>query len=274
MERLRRLFTEATMESTSTSSGAVRGVAERALLGIPSEHATILYSELCRVQLARDGALKLESSPPFAVLSAIDFAREDVVARFHSAFIDDGWLIDRVADAIDLSPPQRRHKWKTQRANAARAARVHQQLSLGHRQWSGFMLESREANRRAYETVRAALRCSPNAAEWQTLIVETLERLRRKEPTFWKALQVAKCTTLEKRAVCHKLEQCREVAPGGLVTELIRSISEDIYAELQRTRRRRRRPTLVAWWRRVFRKPAAGERYDSSTPAPDSRPSA
>lgn len=277
MQSLTRVFSRASndLETTVGMSTSIRFAIENVLLTVSSECATTLYSELCRVQMARDGSIDLRLSAPFVILSEIDFTSEDAVKRFHSAFIDDGWLIDRVADAIELPSDERKRKWNTQRSNAALAARLHHQMSLDHQHWSVFLLESRDMNRIAYDSVRAALQKKglSKPTEWQSLILETPGRLKRRELAFWRALQVSNCTISEKRAVCHKLEQCREVAPSSVVPHLTRSISQDIYL-LSRAKHERvsTRPMFARFWRRLFKRRAVVERCDSSTSAPGFRP--
>lgn len=274
MESLQRAFREASknLESNGVTPFTTRSNLERVLLTTPSVCATTLYAELCRVQLARDNMISLQTAAPFVILDGVDFGDEESVRRFHSAFIDDGWLIDRVADVIDLSVDKRRRKWATQHSNAALEARLHHRVSLDHKQWSMFLLQSRQSNRISYENVRSMLQSKspPRLHEWQTLILETPECLKRKNLTFWRALQLTNCTTEEKQAVCHKLEQCREIAPSGVVPKLSRALSEDIYSDSQRNaqlKKKRRGPLLQMLLRRMFRRRAVVELYDSSTSA-------
>ena len=248
------------------------------LAKMPSCDAERLYAELCRIQIAADEGC----APALTILQVEDSQ------QFVKKFLSTGVLIELVADTVELSEAARGRKWRADDMDSTLAARLHRETSRWHDHYSRFMFASREANREAYERVLPALRGQEiaNPQEWETLVLADASDLRKKPITFWNAIQINRCTTDEKRAICHKLMLCKTFQDGKIIARLHARIMDDIYITTHATTHRIPvvRPRR-SWCQRCFRlftrrrrhrvaitKQEDGARCDSSGPAPASLP--
>ena len=195
---------------------------------IPSALAKALYVDLCRIQVAIDD----ESAPTLSILDTIVNAHDpNDVLRLHMMLIDNGQLVERVADSVELPAPVRMRKWKSEQMDMRLRAKVHSENSKWHALWSAFLYTSRKENEDAYNQVLAKLRASipEKKKEWHDLMLGTPESLQYRPNTFWAAIQVNRCSILEKRAICHKLTLCKNYKDGKMLQKLNERIMYEIY---------------------------------------------
>jgi hypothetical protein len=199
--------------------------------------------------------------PSLVVLDAVSNRWHDAafVSQFHASFIDDGRLVERVADATELSRTQRRKKWNDASLVHYRNARLHREQSDLNTRWSDFLFRCRTENVRCYESVATQLReqFAPTQhppKEWMELILMHENRAHTKPDSFWQSIQTSRLTMEQKRAVLHKLLLCRPRISYPIHSRCM-ELSEHIFVQDQRAtgvnagdERRRRR------WRRWVRR--------------------
>ena len=255
---------------TETTKSRLRDL----LVCMPSCDAEHLYVDLCRIQIAADD----DDTPMLSILHT------DNPKHFVNRFLSTGVLIELVADSIELTENARKRKWQSEDMNLNLSARLHRETTQWHDNYSRFLFASREANRIAYDNVRAALFNSdiPRPHEWQTVILSEPTALCGRSILFWNAVQINRCTIDEKRAICHKLMLCKDLQDGRTVLRLHARIMDDIYMKTYDAHQRNNcaRPRK-AWYHRylyVFTrrrhrriavtKPGGDGQCDSSAPAP------
>lgn len=225
------------------------------------EDATGIYEDLCQVQIAVEN----NATPVITTLTnVIDWTNPAEVRRFRDGLIDDGRLVDRVADSIELPVKGRLRKWSTQRIEESEVAQAHRENADWFAEWSRFCFRSRTDNHQAYDAVRSRMAQHPPTKhrEWHDVILMTPPDLSRKQATFWYAVQTARCSLQEKRAVCHKLTQCEHMQNRPELLLRIKSqLLCDIYIESLASPKRSRLAWIKRIMRRMFgprlRKPAA-----------------
>ncbi len=243
---------------------------------IPSQIATTLYSDLCRVQIACDDD---STTPDLSVLQdLLDWSNPRHVKRFQTVLIDNGSLVNKVADCVDWNQKERSARWIEEKKRASHAATAQRRKSQEQSDWSAFVVASRDENQKGYEHVRTELSNNrpPVLREWHVLILETPERLRRKDVAFWYGIRTASCTTIQKRAICHKLLQIKGFN-ATITNDKLNKIQQDLLCDIFRhvnhkpphtlgTKCRRRRSFCKFICKfRWFRWRAGDERYGSST---------
>lgn len=181
----------------------------RVITHTPSDLASILYSDLCKIQVACDTGV----TPDLQLLSNLfDWRDSESVQLFHRAIIDRGDIVSMVADSAELSFDLRLERQNTKRTEFDQRVKTHLQESRWNATWSRFMYESRETNAAAYQLVRARLLQAQERAtslkEWEVVILTNSAALVKRELTFWYAVQISRCSLHEKAAVCHKLSLC------------------------------------------------------------------
>lgn len=193
--------------ATRVSAGkpaALQGVTiEQTLRRLSAESARKCYADLCEI----DAAVREHRRPVLRDLK-LAFAWDDpgAVRRFHRTVIDRGLLVDRLMDCIDEPDVARRQeRWRSARKSHCDAVTAQRQLAHRQFKWSAFLAKSREANARAYETLR-------HASEHNLLHLD-IDDLARLPPTFWATISLRNCTLDEQRALVHKLERCRALSP-------------------------------------------------------------
>lgn len=179
------------------------------LSNIEIEVASVLYQDLCRIQLA-----VYHETPPtqLSLLNDItDWSDFKNVSYFFKICISNGRLVDFVADCIELPNEQERtSRWDAIEANLAESANIQRRHSAHQIRMSEFRVKSRETNRLAYDRVLNELVMEgENIPVWKVVIKSTPERLGIQTKMFWRGLQISRCTLLEKRALMHKLNLCQ-----------------------------------------------------------------
>ena len=194
-----------------------------------SDIAKLLYIDLCRVQIAAHNNTSVHNLTLLDGL--LDWSSAETVRKFHSAFIDNGQLVDKIADSIEMTRQERFRKWTSQKELEESSACNQRELSRRQKEWSTFMYNSRDMNRKAYEEVRAILMQDPpkRHREWHSVILESAEQLERKNMPFWWGLQTGALSTVEKRAVCHKLALCMG-SSGMIIQERFVNLMADLFA--------------------------------------------
>ena len=199
-----------------------------ALRTLSSDVAGVLYADLVKVQICKDGESR--AAPALTLIDDwIDWSQHELVERFHRVMIDRGDLTHRVADCIELSPHSRQRKWRSEEASHATRAKLHRERSEAHKAISRFRYEMRKRNEEAYVTVRSRLEReapSDERAAWKTAILWSEDRLGRQPQTFWYGLQIDGRTLEEKRALVHKLTRCQ----GDMAAQRANQLTLDLYA--------------------------------------------
>lgn len=179
------------------------------LRDMPREMAQLLYQDLCHVQLA---VCDKERIPRVCVLGDVTtWSDSERVRRFWDVTMSNGRLAELVADCIDLPNAEAREaRWRATSMAYEATAAAQRRHTLYQKELSAFRLAAREENRAAYDEVAAEVADDGDSPEtWRVVIRQTPEGLARKPRQFWHALQLARCTERQKRAVQHKLELCQ-----------------------------------------------------------------
>tara|TARA_B110001450_G_C17612793_1_gene477976 strand:- start:309 stop:1079 length:771 start_codon:yes stop_codon:yes gene_type:complete len=184
------------------------------MLGKISESdAQILYTDLCKVQIATDG----DTLPHLHFLcDVIDVKNNESVKHFCMLIIDNGRIVDMLADCIDLKPAERVRKWNQNAASRKHEADLHRRNSDMQTRLSAFGVRTRREYEVIYEQVRKALQDrTTNASDlrdWEKIIFLTPERISRFDKQFWIGLQFSKCKPEEMKALSHKLKLCQPLS--------------------------------------------------------------
>lgn len=197
---------------------------------ISSDTASLLYVDLCRIQLAYE-----QKSPPVLSLlkNLLDWNDRQLVERFQKTIIDNGQVVELVADAVEL--PDVKHRMErrsTERLTLEATARTHREESEWNARWSSFMFDSRAENAEAYKKVHAKLLGMTEdrpLREWELVILTDEESLKKRPDTFWYAVQVARCSDEEKQAVCHKLSLCSLTSAAAAVRRIRVQLHGDLF---------------------------------------------
>tara|TARA_B110000046_G_scaffold167141_2_gene184575 strand:- start:1213 stop:2196 length:984 start_codon:yes stop_codon:yes gene_type:complete len=183
----------------------------KALKKISKADAQILYADLCKLQLCRDGELE----PKLHFLdSIVDTQNPEELRHFCAIVIDNGKVVDMVADCVDLTPAERSRKWKQRVRSWSETREVHRAHSELLAKFSAFGVRARTEHEDAYNAVRTALHQPPcaMASPWQQVLLFTPERITRFDKQFWIGFQTSKCTVEETKALCHKLKVCQQLS--------------------------------------------------------------
>lgn len=224
---------------SSFQKGAREEIMER-LIRISKSYALALYEDLLLVQLiyanplshSSDGerAQEDDNIPRFPKLfgSLLDWNDHAQVEKIYYYLIDNGKLMERVSDCIDLDVNKRRRKWGKQEKEAVQFANQHVKCAVQNFNWSRFNLECRVENKRFYDVVYQALSRTHQSEEWAQLIMLDMSDLKQKDRLFWYAIQTNRRTIEEKRAICHKLSVAikHNIFPQLLTDIHIRILSE------------------------------------------------
>ena len=172
---------------------------EDAIAHLSKEDAILLYTDMCAIQIVHDTQIEQE----FPILrDMLDCNDKKAIDRFHAVFIDNGQLVDRIADCIDMNRKMRQSKWMTSASKAERDVENQRKDSSFTSIWSQYQIESRVINRDAYQEVRKMLHHRQTCkSEWQSLIMDDPASLRSRPDSFWYAIQTGQLTHHEKRAV-------------------------------------------------------------------------
>ena len=137
----------------------------------------------------------------------LDWSARDQLLMFHKVIVDDGSLVGKVADCVEFDEKQRREKWNRASRTATQTASAQKSRAQQQLLWSAFLVSSRYDNETAYTFVRRRLADDPpvNRYEWHTLLIESPEKLKRQEASFWYSIRHSHCSCVEKRAICHKI---------------------------------------------------------------------
>ena len=248
-EDLARAVATAYDEAKSGSRSDPCSDIKRVLAVTTSALAKELYTDMCQIQIAVYEKLV----PRLTLLNGIVCATDSSdVLRFHRTLVDNGQLVEHIADSIELSVPVRMRKWKTEQMNMRLNSHLQLENAKWHATWSNFVYESRKKNEDAYQQVLADLQKSPSPIqkEWQHFVLEPLDDLKKRPNTFWAAIQINRCSVFEKRAICHKVSLCRQHKDGILLQRLNDQAMYDIFCDTYgETRRRTGRRE---WFRRCL----------------------
>ena len=200
---------------------------------IRSEEAQILYTDLCKVQLALDGELK----PKLHFLeSIVNVENLEDLRHFCAIIIDNGKIVDTVADCVELAPEARARKWKQEATAWNNDAALHRRYSDLHTKFSAFVLRSREEHAQAYMLVRTNLQQSTLAdaslSPFEKIILYTPERLGRMDRQFWNEFQLSRLSIPQKKAVCHKLKLCQPFSTcPALIHQHQTALTQSLFVE-------------------------------------------
>lgn len=180
---------------------------------ISESDAQILYTDLCKIQIATDG----ESTPHLHFLGDIvDVKNNESVKSFCMLVIDNGRIVDVLADCIDLTPTERVRKWKQDAASRKHAADLHRINSDMQTRFSAFGVRTRREYEVIYEKMRKSLQeraaTASGLQDWEKVIFLTPERISRFDKRFWIGLQFSRCKPEEMKALCHKLKVCQPLS--------------------------------------------------------------
>lgn len=213
-----------------------------------------IYADICLIQTATEQG----HTPQVRILTNIlDWKNKKQVQQFHAGVVDNGRLMDKLADSIDLTPSERVEKWNEERMEVARSTEEHRENTMWYAEWSRFSFQARSENEAAYKSLHEILSHNPppKPREWQIVIIEHEKDLIRRNKLFWFAVQTSRCTPFEKRAVCHKLTLCQGSTHPETVQQLQVTLMGDIFVStLTPDRPKRRRVRLMKWLRRVMKR--------------------
>lgn len=171
-----------------------------------------LYTELCKVQIAAGG----DTIPHLHVLGeVVDLKSPECVRHFCMLIIDNGRIVDMLADCIELRPAERVRLWKRNASCRKREAEMHRRTAELHGRLSAFGMRTRREHEDAYTRLRLSIleetkELPPKAIQdWKKVIAYTPERVGRFDRRFWVDLQLSKLGAEEMKALCHKLKVCR-----------------------------------------------------------------
>lgn len=212
IQRLRTTFRDIGRAIEQGSPTVPRASLDKSLYTLPAPIAKLLYTDLCRIQMARD-----DESVDVALLvlqDVLDWSARDQLLMFHKVIVDDGSLVGKVADCVEFDEKQRREKWNRASRTATQTASAQKSRAQQQLLWSAFLVSSRYDNETAYTFVRRRLADDPpvNRYEWHTLLIESPEKLKRQEASFWYSIRHSHCSCVEKRAICHKITLMKELA--------------------------------------------------------------
>lgn len=235
---------ESTMQPHAATMRAVEGICSRlrnqervdpelqrffdALRVIPMSCALLLYTDFCKLYLAAEGAGDLSALSVLGELFAV--GGTELAARFRMAVLDNGRVMERLADSIEMTSEARIAKWEGEMRDHARRAAVHAEAVRQARRWSEFLHASRHENEAAFVETRMRVAQVPaqERRPWQELLLAPREELSGKPRDFWYALQVGTLTSCELRAVWHVLEGCKSLSAA--VAPLCARLQLEVYA--------------------------------------------
>ena len=169
---------------------------------ISSDDALHIYTDLCKIYIAAEENKEIEEKT-LSRLRFLELCPCIELNSFINVFINIGYLIDSISDAIVLSKIERRAKWKTEldHLNCQRSAHLTQ--SLEWQKLSSFQFKNRIYTKNAY--LRVLKNCPPPVHTWQFIIRQTAFELSCQPPTFWNSLQIETLLIHEKMALLYKL---------------------------------------------------------------------
>lgn len=197
---------------------------------ITATTAKLLYSDLCCIQLTKSGQTlrRLDVLEPL-----MDRRNPNFVHFFQKVLIENGRIVELIADIIDIPNPSVRNAKNSARRLALEETAISHKLdSEWNAKWSCVSCALRKENLASYETVRGSLSAAiaeRPLKEWEQVIMQSTVQLSTLPATFWYAVQVAGCSLEEKGALCHKLALCRSTTTGPSIHRILHQLKCDLF---------------------------------------------
>ena len=196
----------------------------------------------CATLLADATANIDQSAPPRAV--SWD------VRVFVAGFVQQSMFVDKLIDAVNLSPAGRKFKWLAADNMSVEARAQQLQLGKAQVQTSRSSLRCARVNQLAYTRARAVQLSKRNSSD---VVHMDLQIIRMQPPTFWAALSINHRSDTSKRALVHKIRIFEKTYGKTAIPKPTRERLDHLFQELAEKLQQRRFSYRQWLWNKLHR---------------------